>query len=526
MPNFSFTNGAPERLTRNYDYLFPLGIIYVASYLKHRNYDYHAENLNHLAAPDFESGVSALLTEHYDYVLTGGNSLILTQLKAICRIVRRHSPGSILILGGPCVTTEPELMLDVLDFDYGIIGEGEMACAELLDCLTSGKPPETVAGIIFRHPSGEAVRTAPRREAVNLDILPFPDFEGFGYDEWLEHYPPQLLYTTELIERPRPLVIMGGRGCPFQCTFCFHDQKFRFRSLDDFFAEVEFYLARFRINTLLILDDCFSVRTERIYEFCRRIDDLSREAGYTIYWGVQMTVCGLSAELLATMKASGCISVSYGFESVNAQVLRSMHKPCTAAEIATAIDLTIRSGLRIQGNFIFGDTEETPETWRETLRFWKEHGIGYVNLAFIMLYPGSSIYHEAVQRGLIKNKLFFIINLMNKFPFNFTHHMTDRQYYWMTFYVSWYFLIHSRPRIVPRLSKREFKCPFCKETIQMESEAGRSVQFIKTCPSCCHIVYIYSYTGILRRIMILAAMLGLAAMPKTMKKIIFWRIGR
>jgi hypothetical protein len=63
-------------------------------------------------------------------------------------------------------------------------------------------------------------------------------------------------------------------------------------------------------------------------------------------------------------------------------------------------------------NFIFGDTEESTETARNTLDWIIDNNelLEDVNLAPIILYPGSALYNKAVKEGKIKDTIEFIRN--------------------------------------------------------------------------------------------------------------------
>src|SRR5208337_2623049 len=99
------------------------------------------------------------------------------------------------------------------------------------------------------------------------------------------------------------------------------------------------------------------------------------------------------------MQAAGCIFIGYGLESASPTVLRSMKKRITVDQILRAIRLTEKVGLGVQGNFIFGDIAETPETFQETMDFfnqWCKDLI--VHLGSVTPYPGSEIFQYCLEK--------------------------------------------------------------------------------------------------------------------------------
>ena len=168
--------------------------------------------------------------------------------------------------------------------------------------------------------------------------------------------------------------------------------------------EIKGAIKKYDINALLIYDDLFSIDKKRLYDFC---DEIKKEFQHTkkpFFWGCQLSVLNVNEEMLAKLKDSGCKVVSYGFESISDDVLKSMKKPITAEKIDNALKLTLKQGLAIQANFIFGDIAETKSTAYETLNYWKKNCLGQISLDFIQPYPGSEIYKHCLRKGIIKNK--------------------------------------------------------------------------------------------------------------------------
>lgn len=502
IPDFSMTNAnvrkGAVRTKCYYDYPFPIGIPYVAAALKNAGYSYKALNLNNFLNP--EKVLSEELEKKYDFVMTGGNSLIFECLNWIVNLSREIATESTVIVGGPLITTEPELMAQNMAFDYGVIGEGEITDVKLLDALCYGEPPESVPGIVFRNKNGTVTRTGTGAFYENLDDVPFPRVEDFGYDIWLDHALCSS-YSFSYFDYPRPYIIMGSRGCPFQCTFCFHDQKFRTRSMDNIFDELKSVIPKYKINLIQVNDDCFAVTKERVYEFCRRIHQLSQEVGWEIQWTVQLTVKNISPELLRIMKQSGCNSISYGFESYSAEILKSMKKPISPDEINYAFLQTMDAGITVQANFIFGDLAENRKTYLETLEYWKKCK-GQISLGTIALYPGSYLYHSSCQRGIITNRFKFIREKLGSI-INFTLNMDNQQFKKMLYDIFDYSFLYQKKCIVFQKVPpyHRLYCPYCGQRlpgINMPDLVNDALRF--TCRYChmqFQVIYFSTYIKML-----------------------------
>ena len=205
--------------------------------------------------------------------------------------------------------------------DYAVIGEGEITDVELIQTLMAHQDVSKVKGIVYKTKDGYK-QTAPREQIEDLDSIKFPSYEGFDMEIFLDSQRVSDEYYSAYSDRPRIMPIILGRSCPYQCKFCFHPvgNKYRMRSRDNFFMELDRHVQMYAPTCLLITDELFSSSLERVYEFCARIKP------YRLNWVVHMRVVIISKEILEVMKEAGCYSISYGLESFSPTVLKNMRK--------------------------------------------------------------------------------------------------------------------------------------------------------------------------------------------------------
>lgn len=466
VPRYNLTNDI------DYRYNFPLGLSFISASLKRAGYQVDCLNLNHCKGHIKAIVNNALSKKVYRYVGTGSNSLLYAAIEKILNTVREHPSRPITVLGGSIMTSEPETVFNSLSPDYAVIGEGEETIVELLDCIEQCKNIGEVKGIGYREKDGKAKFTIKRDAIKDLDALPFPDIEGIGLEEQLDHMYTNTNYANNTVDYPRSYPLLASRGCPFKCTFCYHYEMYRARSLDNIMNELRLVIKSHGINVVNIYDECFSIKKGRLSEFCERIIKLQEELGVKLSWTCQLTVNSVDKEILKQMKEAGCDTVSYGFESYSPVVLRSMHKPAKAEQIDNAFHETLNAGMAVQANFIFGDKAETLKTATHTLNYWKENCKGQVNLDFIQPYPGSEIYFHCLRKGIIKDKLDFIKNhIATGAAFNMTESMTDGEFTQLKKMVrdaESKYREYVRPVAVKRSRKNVYSfkltCPYCHET--------------------------------------------------------------
>lgn len=381
-------------------YSFPLGIAYVAASLKQTGRNVITYNLNYKPGTIRENLERIIRENDIDVIATGGLTAQYWQLERILVAAREIKPEIITWVGGGIITSAPEAAMEALAIaDYGMIGEGEITICELAEAMEGRRDPHTVKGLIFREDGGWTV-TEPRPEIMDLDALPFPDYEGFSFGELLDKEPTDIY----ALNQGRFGMVSFGRSCPFNCTFCFHPSgtRYRKRSIDSVFQEIDYLIEHYHIKNIAVTDELFVRKIEDAREFCRRISE--RGIGFVISLRVDM----VNREMLTLLRDSGCLSIGFGLESADNSVLASMKKHITVEQIDYAMGLCYELGLNCMGNFIFGDQNETLETAMNTINWWKAHPQYRIALHMIILYPGSELYRLAVARGIIADQVEFI----------------------------------------------------------------------------------------------------------------------
>lgn len=218
-------------------YHFPLGLAYISSSLKKNGYNVHCLNLNHYTEP-IETMLHREITgKNIDVVCIGGLSAHFNKVRAVLNIARSIKPDIITIAGGGLISSEPALMLEVLKLNFGIIGEGEETISELADAIINGKDYRNVNGIIYVDKDEGVNMTPPRKEIADIDAIPWPDYDGFEIEKYLDMFIPSSYINMYPFDKPRELPILASRSCPYSCTFCYHPigKKYRQRSLDSIF---------------------------------------------------------------------------------------------------------------------------------------------------------------------------------------------------------------------------------------------------------------------------------------------------
>jgi len=381
-------------------YVFPLSIAYVSSSMKKVGFNVITLNLNHREGDVFEIIKSTIEENNVHVVATGGLSPQFHLVKNVIESAKRVNSNIVTVVGGGIISADPETAMEALEFvDFGVIGEGEVTMCELCHSLENGGDFSEVGGLIFKKDSNY-IKTNRRKDIEDIDTIPWPDYEGFDIEKYLEV--PSAYFAG--VNKNRMICMLASRSCPYRCTFCFHTNghKYRQRSLDDFFAELDYLVSRYNIEYINIADELFSQQLGRAKEFCDRIKQ------YNIPWYADFRIDRIKPELLQILKDSGLDVMFFGLESADNRILKSMRKGITIEQIEHTLKMVYESGIAFYGCFIFGDIEETVETAHNTLKWWQEHSKYNIHLTLIKPFPGSYIYHYACEKGIIKDRVKYL----------------------------------------------------------------------------------------------------------------------
>jgi len=394
----------------------PVGAAYISANLKKNGFPVTVFNACFVSQKDIAATLSRIISQN-DIQIIGCGGLVTDypQIKETIDAARTVRPDIVTFIGGALVTYSPvDAMRLIPNADIGVIGEGEITVCELAGALENGQDLSSVKGLIIRDKNdSDRFTFTDNRVPPNVDTLPWPDYEGFGiYD----------LYKDSLYG-----AVTTSRGCPYSCTFCVPSGsgRYRQRCLDDIFSEIDFLIDRYNIRNLYLSDELFAADSDRIFAFCTRAES------YGIKWRVFMRASGAyTPGLFETMKNSGCESVYFGLESADDRILESMNKGFKRSDIEHTLKLVKNADLHTTGAFIFGDPAETLDTMQTTIDWVFENRdlLDRVSLEPITLYPGSTLYQNAVKSGIISNTADFI---QNGCPLINVSRLTNDQYHRM-----------------------------------------------------------------------------------------------
>lgn len=228
-----------------------------------------------------------------------------------------------------------------------------------------------------------------RRKLKRIYVAPRPSLENLVL-------PRRDLYSDKY---PIKGVIQSARGCPLNCDFCsvtaFNGGTYRPRPFREVLSEIE---QMGRKLTFFVDDNILGYgkkAEQRAIKLFQGIVDRQLRIKWSSHAGINFAQ---NKEALKLAQKSGCFNLFIGFESLDPETLRSMHKsPNLSAGVQNYKDI-IRTfhdyGIGITGGFIFGYDSETEDVFDRVTEFILSSEIDAAQLTVLNPLPGTKIYEQ------------------------------------------------------------------------------------------------------------------------------------
>jgi anaerobic magnesium-protoporphyrin IX monomethyl ester cyclase len=286
-----------------------------------------------------------------------------------------------------------ELFHTIPQLDSIVLFEGEYPMLELADCLTKRIEWNKIKNIAYKE-SGKIVSNPLRPPETDLDKFPFPSRSN------IKEYAFGRKFT----------VIVAGRGCVHNCSFC---------NTREFYRRAESPLKRIRkpgmvVNEMKILsdekdcsvfifhDDDFPVKSIEqphwVKEFCNELAKTG--LNNKILWKINCRPDDVEEKSFALMKKNGLYLVFLGLEDGTDYGLKSLNKQVTAKENIKAINILKKLKIDFDYGFMLFQPSTTFRSLRDNLDFLHIIcGDGYTPITFLRLLP---LYGTRVEKELKK----------------------------------------------------------------------------------------------------------------------------
>jgi radical SAM superfamily enzyme YgiQ (UPF0313 family) len=369
----------------------PLGLLYIAAYLREKEPSYSIEIIDCPTENLDYSKIEEKIKEYKPNIVgVTVMSFTLLDALAVAKIVKKINPQIKIVFGGPHAHIFGKETLELGNSDFMVMGEGEKTFHQLVKNIDNEENLKKISGLIFYNKNHELINTGLPSLIDNLDELPFPARDLINNEKY-----SSVLGTSNLIT-----TLITSRGCPYQCIFCDRPQlgkKFRARSAENVVNEMEECVKKYQIKEFLVYDDTFTIDRQRTVNICKEIIDRK----LNITWDIRARVNTVDKELLALLKQAGCERIHYGVESGTQKILDVLNKGITIEQAEKAFNLTKKEKIQTLAYFMIGNPSETKEDILKTINFAKKLNPDYVHITITMPFPATRLYYLALNKGII-----------------------------------------------------------------------------------------------------------------------------
>jgi anaerobic magnesium-protoporphyrin IX monomethyl ester cyclase len=386
----------------------PVGLAYVMTAAKKAGYDFDFidMDIDKMSMLDLRE---KLLRKSYDVYALG---CIVTGFKyayEIFTIIRETNPKGVIVAGNSLATSIPKILLERTEADIAVLGEADLTIVELLECLENKGDISNIKGIAYQNKDGDTVFTKPRKVIKQIDEFGFPDFEMFDLDEYKK-------YVTSIDEETgEPIVafpLNAARGCPFNCTFCYHvfqDVQYRKYSSESVKVEIERLHSLYGANKIIFWDELTFPNLNSVKTTVEMVKSLD----FKIKWQATTRSDLFKMEdvaLIKEMKESGCLRCGGSLENGDPEILKSMKKKLDIDQFKENAKALTAGGVPLITGVIFGYPQETQDTIKATLDICRECRI-FPSAGYLLPLPGTEVYESAKKEGLIKDEFEYLMKI-------------------------------------------------------------------------------------------------------------------
>jgi anaerobic magnesium-protoporphyrin IX monomethyl ester cyclase len=304
----------------------------------------------------------------------------------VIKMIKKINPSIQIVMGGPEVTYDVhDWMVNVPEFDFIVIGEGEETFKQLLTELEGRKQYSSVPGIAYR--VDNLIKINPQRNKLDLKELPSP----FRFEEDVPHLARRVTY------------IETSRGCPFSCQFCLSSIEVGVRYFDREKVKDDIrYLMANGAKTLKFVDRTFNISRSYAMEMFQFLID---EHLPGVVFQFEITADIMRPEVIEFLNQNapkGLFRFEIGVQSTNDYTNELVMRKQNFEKLTRTVTL-VKNGGKIDQHLdlIAGLPEEDYSSFKKTFNDVFELRPEELQLGFLKMLRGTGVRLSAKKHDYI-----------------------------------------------------------------------------------------------------------------------------
>lgn len=297
------------------------------------------------------------------------------------KMIKSKFKNIFILFGGVHVNSVPNIVIKNKYVDGMIVGEADYQIIEFAKNFY--KPSLVKVKSLWIKKNGKTYTNKLATLESNLDKLPMADKEIF-----YKHIPRQI--------REEGYIIVGSRGCPFQCAYCSNNvyqklyagqKRLRFRSPENIIEELKYAKKYYKPKMVDFFDDVLTIdepRLRALMKLYRRHINIP----FTCYLHPQIT----TEKMIKLLAKSNCCWLKLGVQSANENYRKTcLNRYETNADIIKVSKLCRKYRLAFSLDHIFNLPGETEADLVDAVKLYNICRPTIINFGSLIYLPGTDI---------------------------------------------------------------------------------------------------------------------------------------
>ncbi|MBF0253119.1 MAG: radical SAM protein [Candidatus Omnitrophica bacterium] len=335
--------------------------------------------------PKLKRFVREIKKNSYDIIGISSIYVNLRKVKIMCRLVRKFSPKSTIVVGGHIANTPG--IEKIIDADRIVKGEGIKWFREFLGEDTS-KP--------IKHPAMFA--------EISPKIMGIPLFQR---------------------SKSNFAVLIPAVGCPMGCNFCSTSHMFGGKGkFVDFFPKakslyetIDSIASRLKTNRFFVMDENFLLNKTKTLKL---LDMMKKNNKNWIFY-IFSSANALKQYDIQTLLELGISFIWIGLEGED-----SGYEKLASTDTYELVDNLRANGIHVLGSTIIGMDHQDSRDVKKTINNAVKYNTDFHQFMLYMPLPGTPLYNDFMGKDLLFNaKNFDLADAHGQYKFNYKHPLIE-----------------------------------------------------------------------------------------------------
>lgn len=366
----------------------PVGLDYLASALKNSGIEVFFWDMA-LELKGWQSRLKKILQKTHpdliglsirnldDCYFLSGQSL-LKPVQQLIRWLRKNTELKI-VLGGVGFSCAPDALLEYLDADFGIWGDGEEALIQLISLLSQGKTPnpDKISGLL--------IRGKKKFSRAEIKLKQF-------------YFKRELVNNSFYFQVGGQIGVETKRGCDGKCIYCADPiakgKAIRLRTPESVVDELEELLS-YGVYAFHLCDSEFNrpyTHSFRVLEeICRR------GLGKKIHLYSYCSPRPFDRDLAQIYARAGGKGICFGADSGSESILQTLKRDHSIKDLENTLNYCQKFGIKVMYDLLIGGPGESEKTLRETIGLMKKIKPDRVGISYGLRVYGGTELHQWIE---------------------------------------------------------------------------------------------------------------------------------